>query len=51
MFVIAVLVVVCGFYVYRASLACEMKVKDQTSVVLPILCQLYAREFEPSAQG
>lgn len=37
--------------IHRSSLACEMKIKDQTSVILPVLCQLYAREFEPSGQG
>jgi hypothetical protein len=33
-----------------ASLSSELKV-ERSTVTLPVLCRLYAKEFDPSHQG
>lgn len=36
---------------FRMSLACEIKFPSANSVVLPVPCQLYAREFDLDNPG
>lgn len=38
-------------FLFRMSLACEIKFPTAHSVVLPVPCQLYAKEFDLSLPG